>query len=83
MGIVMWGFSLATIAGVPAGLIVAEQLHDWRAPFVGLAGLVVLGPTLLRIVWGALAIVAAPIVGLLTHWAAAAMKTSAWKALLL
>jgi predicted MFS family arabinose efflux permease len=48
MGIVMWGFSLATIAGVPAGLIVAEELNDWRAPFAGLAGL---GLVLLILCW--------------------------------
>jgi predicted MFS family arabinose efflux permease len=35
MGVLMYGFSLATIAGVPMGLILAEHF-GWQAPFVGL-----------------------------------------------
>jgi predicted MFS family arabinose efflux permease len=35
MGVLMYGFSLATIAGLPIGLILAEYF-GWQAPFVGL-----------------------------------------------
>ncbi len=37
-GVVMTAFSIASIAGVPLGLYLAELL-DWRAPFAVLAGL--------------------------------------------
>jgi predicted MFS family arabinose efflux permease len=37
MGVVMSSFSVASIAGVPLGLLLAEGL-GWRAPFVVLAG---------------------------------------------
>ncbi|MDQ8021799.1 MAG: MFS transporter [Moraxellaceae bacterium] len=36
MGLVMLGFSLASVAGVPLGLIIANHM-GWRAPFVVLA----------------------------------------------
>jgi predicted MFS family arabinose efflux permease len=35
MGILMYGFSLATVAGLPMGLLLAEHF-GWQAPFVGL-----------------------------------------------
>ncbi len=41
MGVVMSGFSVAMIAGVPAGLYLANAL-GWRAPFAVLGGLSVL-----------------------------------------
>ena len=38
MGVVMSGFSLASVAGVPAGLLLAESSSwGWRAPFAVLA----------------------------------------------
>jgi predicted MFS family arabinose efflux permease len=36
MGVVMLAFSLASVAGVPAGIWIAEHF-SWRAPFVGVA----------------------------------------------
>jgi predicted MFS family arabinose efflux permease len=33
MGVLMYGFSLATVAGLPMGLILSEQF-GWQAPFV-------------------------------------------------
>jgi predicted MFS family arabinose efflux permease len=33
MGAIMSAFSMASIAGVPAGLLLAEQMDTWRAPF--------------------------------------------------
>jgi predicted MFS family arabinose efflux permease len=43
MGAVMSAFSVAFIAGVPAGLYLAEQsVYGWRAPFVVLGGASVL-----------------------------------------
>src|SRR5439155_13562722 len=33
MGVVMSGFSLSMIFGVPLGLYLANGLNDWRAPF--------------------------------------------------
>jgi predicted MFS family arabinose efflux permease len=41
MGLVMSSFSVASICGVPLGLVVASHL-DWHVPFYGLAGLSVL-----------------------------------------
>lgn len=38
MGTIMSAFSMASIAGVPAGLYLAS-LVNWRAPFIALAGL--------------------------------------------
>lgn len=38
MGIVMSSFSLATVAGVPAGLLLAARL-GWQAPFIAIAAL--------------------------------------------
>jgi predicted MFS family arabinose efflux permease len=35
MGVLMYGFSLASIAGLPMGLVLAEHF-GWQAPFVGL-----------------------------------------------
>jgi predicted MFS family arabinose efflux permease len=50
MGVLMYGFSLATIAGLPIGLILAEYF-GWQAPFVGLgimsAAMLVLGALVL------------------------------------
>jgi DHA1 family inner membrane transport protein len=50
MGVVMSAFSVATIAGVPAGLWLADEL-GWRAPFAVLGvlgvGVLVLGPLVL------------------------------------
>jgi predicted MFS family arabinose efflux permease len=40
-GIVMGGFAVASVLGVPAGLALA-QLGGWRAPFFGVAGVIVL-----------------------------------------
>jgi hypothetical protein len=40
------------------------------------------GPTVLRVVWIALAVISAPIVGMLVHWAAPAKKTTLPKAAL-
>jgi predicted MFS family arabinose efflux permease len=37
-GIVMWGFSLASIAGLPVGLGLAEQF-GWWAPFAAVGGM--------------------------------------------
>jgi predicted MFS family arabinose efflux permease len=51
MGIVMWGFSLATVLGVPVGLVLAESAGDWRVPFAALGGLSFL---LLLLCWRAL-----------------------------
>jgi predicted MFS family arabinose efflux permease len=36
-GVFMGAFSLATVVGVPAGLALANQFDNWRAPFVMLA----------------------------------------------
>lgn len=38
MGVLMSAFSVAAIAGVPAGLLLADHF-DWRTPFAALAGL--------------------------------------------
>ncbi len=38
MGVLMSAFSVASIAGVPAGLYLAN-LQNWRSPFIALAGL--------------------------------------------
>jgi predicted MFS family arabinose efflux permease len=35
MGVLMYGFSLATVAGLPMGLILADSF-GWQAPFIGL-----------------------------------------------
>jgi predicted MFS family arabinose efflux permease len=51
MGIVMWGFSLATVLGVPVGLVLAEGAGDWRVPFAAIGGL---GFLLLALCWYAL-----------------------------
>jgi predicted MFS family arabinose efflux permease len=39
MGVIMSAFSLASIAGVPAGIYLANALDSWQAPFAVLAGL--------------------------------------------
>jgi predicted MFS family arabinose efflux permease len=39
MGVLMSAFSLASIAGVPAGVYLAARLGSWQAPFAVLAGL--------------------------------------------
>ena len=39
MGVLMSAFSVATIVGVPVGLLVADVLGAWQAPFAALAGL--------------------------------------------
>ena len=39
MGVLMSAFSVASIVGVPAGLLVANVLGYWQAPFAALAGL--------------------------------------------
>lgn len=41
MGIVMGGFSVASVLGVPAGLTLA-RLGGWRVPFFGVGGIIVL-----------------------------------------
>jgi MFS transporter, DHA1 family, inner membrane transport protein len=50
MGVLMYGFSLATVAGLPMGLILAEHF-GWQAPFIGLgilsAGMLILAAALL------------------------------------
>jgi len=38
-GTIMAAFSVSTIFGVPMGLMLAAQLHTWRAPFFFLGGL--------------------------------------------
>ncbi len=48
MGILMYGFSLATVAGLPMGLVLAEHF-GWQAPFIGL-GVMSLGMLLLAAV---------------------------------
>jgi predicted MFS family arabinose efflux permease len=49
MGALMSAFSVASIAGVPAGLYLAN-LVDWRAPFIVLAGLSAAVSVLVRLV---------------------------------
>jgi predicted MFS family arabinose efflux permease len=39
MGVLMSAFSIASIAGVPAGILLADLLVYWQAPFAALAGL--------------------------------------------
>jgi predicted MFS family arabinose efflux permease len=39
-GIVMMGFSVASILGLPIGLSIAEQFNRWQAPFAVLTGLI-------------------------------------------
>jgi MFS transporter, DHA1 family, inner membrane transport protein len=50
MGVLMYGFSLATVAGLPMGLLLAENF-GWQAPFIGLgimsAGMLILAAVLL------------------------------------
>jgi predicted MFS family arabinose efflux permease len=50
MGVLMYGFSLATVAGLPMGLVLAEHF-GWQAPFIGLgilsAGMLTLAAILL------------------------------------
>lgn len=41
MGIVMGGFSVASVLGVPAGLTLA-RLGGWRTPFFGVGGIIVI-----------------------------------------
>jgi predicted MFS family arabinose efflux permease len=48
MGVIMSAFSLASIAGVPAGLWLAGRLDSWQAPFGVLAGL---GGAVLVLAW--------------------------------
>jgi predicted MFS family arabinose efflux permease len=50
MGVVMAAFSLASVAGVPAGLALAHQFN-WRAPFLILVGL---GVVVLGVAWALL-----------------------------
>jgi predicted MFS family arabinose efflux permease len=38
MGVIMSAFSLASIAGVPSGIFLANALDSWQAPFAVLAG---------------------------------------------
>jgi len=50
MGVLMTAFSVASIAGVPAGLFVADSLGYWQAPFAALAVLGVLVLVVMQIV---------------------------------
>jgi hypothetical protein len=55
-------------------------IASWLVAFVPMHKLV--GRTVLRIVWCTLAVLAPPVVGLITHWVAPAKKTSKARALL-
>jgi len=58
------------LPGVAGWLLAFLPLRDWASE------------TTLRVIWATLAVLAPPMVGLLTHWAAPATRTSAWKAAL-
>jgi len=60
--------------------LVFPGVAGWLLAFLPLKSWV--HPTVLRIIWAGLAFVSPPIVGLLTHWAAPAKKTSAAGAML-
>jgi MFS transporter, DHA1 family, inner membrane transport protein len=50
MGVLMSAFSVASIVGVPVGLLVADVFVYWQAPFAALAGLGVLVLVLMQVV---------------------------------
>ncbi|HVS38813.1 MAG TPA: MFS transporter, partial [Gemmataceae bacterium] len=50
MGVLMSAFSVASIVGVPVGLLVADVFVYWQAPFAALAGLGVLILVLMQVV---------------------------------
>ncbi len=50
MGVLMSAFSVASIVGVPVGLVVADVFVYWQAPFAALAGLGVLVLVLMQVV---------------------------------
>jgi predicted MFS family arabinose efflux permease len=67
-GYVMRSFAISTVAGVPASLFIASQLHSWRAPFLLIGGLVLV-----------LAALAARSLPRLTAHLARAAEQSAWQ----
>lgn len=83
MGLVMMGFSLAAVAGVPLGLLVAAEL-GWRAPFVVLSAIcVIVGVAALRWVPSVRGHMQAEPLGMLASYRELLAVPNHWRAFLL